>query len=29
MGKLNACIAELNNGSFIVDDQEITRIEAP
>lgn len=28
LGKLNARIAELNDGSFVVDDQETPRIEA-
>lgn len=27
-GKLNARIAELNDGSFVVDDQETPRVEA-
>ena len=27
-GKLNARIAELNDGSFVLDDQEAPRIEA-
>lgn len=29
LGKLNARIAELNDGSFVVDDQETPRVEAP
>ncbi|MEE0664495.1 MAG: hypothetical protein UDC04_08415 [Collinsella bouchesdurhonensis] len=28
LGKLNTRIAELNDGSFVVDDQEMPRIEA-
>ncbi len=28
LGKLNARIAELNDGSFVVDDQETPRVEA-
>lgn len=28
LGKLNARIAELNDGSFVVDDQETLRVEA-
>ena len=28
LGKLNARIAELNDGSFVVDDQETSRVEA-
>lgn len=28
LGKLNALIAELNDGSFVVDDQETPRVEA-
>lgn len=28
LGKLNARIAELNDGSFVVDDQEAPRVEA-
>ena len=28
LGRLNARIAELNDGSFVVDDQETPRIEA-
>lgn len=28
LGKLNAPIAELNDGSFVVDDQETPRVEA-
>lgn len=28
LGKLNARIAELNAGSFVVDDQETPRVEA-
>lgn len=29
LGKLNARIAELNDGSFVVDDQETPHVEAP
>ena len=28
LGKLNVRIAELNDGSFVVDDQEAPRVEA-
>lgn len=28
LGKLNARIAELSDGSFVVDDQETPRVEA-
>lgn len=28
LGKLNVRIAELNDGSFVVDDQETLRVEA-
>ena len=28
LGKLNASIAELNDGSFVVDDQETPRVKA-
>ena len=28
LGKLNARIAELNDGSFVVDDRETSRVEA-
>lgn len=28
LGKLNAHIAELNDGSFVVNDQETLRVEA-
>lgn len=28
LGKPNACIAELNDGPFVVDDQETPRVEA-